>query len=213
MQIFFPNSNAWINFHCKWQIHLEMLNFLSFLLGLPYFNADPNLSRTYLRHSCGGDSKIAWFKLIINLSKIWYRFCIWFPQPSTDGVSGCDRLSWCALSRYARYSLLKKEGLLHDIQFCLLMASNRTTKVVLRLLNFQFIFWHSILIDWCIDLVDIHKYFDIISNASNLFTLRLKVILSVREEIAEIYLKWKKTAELCSHNLFYNNVSYHQERL
>ena len=45
------------------------------------------------------------------------------------------------------------------------------------------------LIDWYIDLVDIHKYFDILSNASNLFTLRLKVILSVREEFSEIYLK------------------------
>ena len=28
--IFFSNSNAWINFHCKWQIHLELLDFLSF---------------------------------------------------------------------------------------------------------------------------------------------------------------------------------------
>ena len=58
---------------------------------------------------------------------------------------------------YALYSLLKKEGLLHDFQFCLLMASNKTTKVVLRLLNFLFIFSHSILIDWYIDLGDIHK--------------------------------------------------------
>ena len=102
------------------------------------------------------------------MSKIWDRFCIWFPQSSTDGVSGCNRLSLLLHTWYARYSLLKKEGLLHDIQFCLLMPSNKTTKVVLRLLNFQFIFWHSILIDWYIDLVDIRKCFYSLSNASNL---------------------------------------------
>ena len=119
----------------------------------------------------------------------------WFPQSSTDGASGCNQLSlFFAHTRqiwYALYSLLKKEGLLHDFQFCLLMASNKTTKVhSFKISNFLFIYtdW---LIDWLICLVDIHKCFYILSNDSNLFTLLLKAILSVREEID---LKWKKTA-------------------
>ena len=144
--IFFSNSNAWINFHCKWQIHLELLDFLSFLLGLPYVCISmrskfvKNLFKKFIRRRQKKYSEVQLLKLrdlgrLIICQKYGTSFVFDFLslQQMAQVVVTSFLYFFFAHTRqiwYALYSLLKKEGLLHDFQFCLLMPSNKITKAV-----------------------------------------------------------------------------------